>query len=170
MWSDHVVVVLPKRQNLARMGERREQRLVQALIAQPTKEGFDERVLLRLAWSDVMPLDPRLLRLAQNRPAGQLGAIVRDANRRPPTDGDDRIELAYAPLARQRCIGDQRQAFPRKVVDHGKDAEATAISQRIRLEIQAPALIGSLGIAIGALVPKARLRPPRRRTCSPSSR
>src|ERR1700746_74829 len=87
MRSDGVVVVLPNRQNLASMGKRCEQCLVQTFIAQPAEEGFHERILLRLARGNVMPLDLHLLRPAQDRLARQLGTIVRDGHGGPPPRG-----------------------------------------------------------------------------------
>ena len=61
-----------------------------------------------------------------------------------PRAGDDGIELAHDPQAGQRGIGDQRQAFPREVVDDRQNAEAAAVGESIRQEVQAPALIGAL--------------------------
>jgi hypothetical protein len=54
------------------------------------------------------------------------------------------IELAHDPQAWQGCIGHERQAFPREVVDHSQDAKPPAIGKCVRQEIQAPALIGPL--------------------------
>jgi hypothetical protein len=47
----------PGRQQLARFAERREQRLVERLVAQSRVEALDERILLRLPGLDVMPVD-----------------------------------------------------------------------------------------------------------------
>jgi hypothetical protein len=80
------------------------------------------------------------------------------------------ISPSSDPSPGQRGVGDERQAFPREVIDDRQDAETSAVGESIRQEVQAPALIGTCGSAIGALVPSARLRPPRRRTCSRSSR
>src|SRR6266568_4916606 len=61
VWPDRVVVILKAREHLPRMGDRREQRLVEQLIAKASVEALDEGVLLRLTGRDVMPLDPGLL-------------------------------------------------------------------------------------------------------------
>src|SRR3546814_13221432 len=53
-------------------------------VPQPTVEALDEAVLLRFARRDVMPFDPLLLAPAQDRHAGQLGAVVGDAQLRRP--------------------------------------------------------------------------------------
>src|SRR5262249_24410783 len=74
----------------------------------------------------------------------------------PPDKSVSRCPVRFA----KRC-----EAFPVEVIDCGEEAEAAAVSQGIRLEIKAPALI-----AIGARFPSARLRPPRRPICSRSSR
>jgi hypothetical protein len=59
--SDGIVVVCPGGESLAGMIERYEQGLVQQFVAQPSIEGFDEGVLLRLARGDVVPADAGLL-------------------------------------------------------------------------------------------------------------
>ena len=72
---------------------------------------------------------------------------------------------------RQRCVGHQGQALTRAVVDHGQDAEATPVGHLIGDEVQAPALVGLPAASRSACrIPMARLRPPRRRTVSRSSR
>ena len=71
-----VVVVAPSPQHRPRMAHGREQRLVQAFVAQATIEALDVAVLLRLARRDVMPLDLLVLCPAQDRQAGQLGSVA----------------------------------------------------------------------------------------------
>ena len=78
----------------------------------------------------------------------------------------------------QQGIDDARQAFPAVVVDDVEHAEPPAAGQCIRHEA-CPGLVegssdqrwlGSCGVAIGARVSNARLRPLRLRTVSRSSR
>ena len=57
MRSHAIVIVAPCGKHGAGLGERRECRLVQALVAQPADEALGERVLLRLAGLDVVPVD-----------------------------------------------------------------------------------------------------------------
>lgn len=95
MGSDGVVVGQPQCQGLAGMNERDEQGLVQQLIAQTPIEALDKGILLRLAWRDVVPLDPLLLRPAQDRHAGELGTIVGDDHGWPAADRDESIELTH---------------------------------------------------------------------------
>lgn len=47
----------------------------QARVAQLAVEAVDERVLLRLAGLDVVPVDARYFALGQDRHAGELRAI-----------------------------------------------------------------------------------------------
>ena len=160
MRPDGVVIVLPDRQHFAGMGERGEQRLVQELVAQPAVEALDEGILLRLAGRDVVPFDPRLLRPAQDRHAGELGAVVGDDHRGPAARGDDGIELARDTQPGQRRIGDQRQAFAGEIVDDRQDAEAPAVGRTRRdRKSRLQRWFGPCGSAIGARVPRARLRP-----------
>jgi hypothetical protein len=63
---------------------------------------------------------------------------------RATPNGDDGTELARDPQPRQRGIGRQRQALAGEVVADREDPKAPAVAQRIRREVQAPALIGSL--------------------------
>ena len=66
---------------------------------------------------------------------------------------DDPIQLTSNPKARERCIGDEAQAFSGAIVYDRQNPEPATI-----------------GISIGARVPIARFRPPRLRTVSFSSR
>jgi hypothetical protein len=93
-----VVIALPGDQHGACLRQRSEQRLVQAFIAQPSDEAFGERVLLWLARCDVMPADLAVLAPAQDRVAGQLRAIVADAEQRTRAAmDDDRTQFACYP-------------------------------------------------------------------------
>jgi hypothetical protein len=58
--------------------------LVQALVAQATIEALNEAVLLRLARSDVMPLDAGVLAPGENGVTGQFGSVVADHHARQP--------------------------------------------------------------------------------------
>ena len=83
---------------------------------------------------------------------------------------DDAIEFAGDPQAGERGVDDQRQAFPGEVVDHDQDAEAPAVASVSETKSSDQRWFGPCGIVIGARVPRARLRPPRLRTVSRSSR
>src|SRR5690242_8630909 len=151
------------------MGERAEEGLVQQLVPEPAVEALDQGVLLRLARGDVVPLDASVLTPPQDRHAGQLGAVVRDARDRLAAPGDDRIELAPDPQPDR----DVSATSPR----HSRVKSSTTARMRKRR----PSLswscrkssdqrwLGPCGTVSGALVPSARLRPPRRRTCNRSS-
>ena len=117
------------------MRQRSEQRLVEAFVAQPPVEALDEGVLCRLAGRDIVPGDPPLGRPAQDRHAGQLRSVVRDAAERPGAAGDDGVQLAGDALPGDRGVGDQAEALPREVVDHRQDAEAPPIGQRVAQEV-----------------------------------
>ena len=84
------------------MAEQAEQRLVEQLVTQSADEGLGKRVLLWFARRDVVPV--------QDRHAGELRPVVRDAHRRTTTNGSGRVELAYYPASRTarngyRCAG-----------------------------------------------------------------
>src|SRR5581483_6336555 len=128
----------------ASVGQRCEQRLVEALVPEPADEALHEGVLLRLARRDVMPLDAARLRPLQDCHAGQLRAVVGNAPLRPPTTRDQRIELARYTCSRQRCVRDQRQALAREIVDDRQDAEATAVGEAVGHEVERPTLVGTV--------------------------
>ena len=76
MRSHAIVIVAPRGEYRAGLGERREARLIQALVAQPAVEALDERVLLRLAGLDVVPVD------AGSLAPGQSGSHCRASSLR----------------------------------------------------------------------------------------
>ena len=55
--------------------------------------------------------------------------------------GDEGLELASDPHARQRGVGHQRQALAGTIIDHGQDAEAAAAGQLIRHKVERPAVV-----------------------------
>ena len=83
------------------MAQGGEQRFVETFIAQPAIEAFAERILLRLAGSDVVPGDASLLRPAQDGRRGQRGAIITDNTMWPAAGRDHGVQLARHPRARQ---------------------------------------------------------------------
>lgn len=95
------------------MGQRREQRLVLVLIAQLPQGGFCRRVLLRLAKGDVVALDADVLRLARDRPTGQIGAVFEDVYSSPAADGED------LRISRALVVRSIRVRFRQLVVEGG---------------------------------------------------
>jgi hypothetical protein len=88
-----------------------------------------------------VPLDPAFLRRAQDRHAGQLGAVIGDAGDGLAALSDDGIALSPDAQAGQRGVGDQCQAFAGEVFDNGQDTKPPAVVQLIMQKIQRPALI-----------------------------
>lgn len=76
MRPDVVVVVAPDGQLAPGVGEAVEQLLIQELVAQRPIERFNERILLRLAGIDVVPLDPVFAGPPQDCLAGELGPVA----------------------------------------------------------------------------------------------
>lgn len=137
-----VVVVTPGFQFLAGMGEIGEDRLVQELVPQTRIDALVEPVLIGFAWGDVVPLDVPVLAPAQDRHAGQFGAINADDRMRPRHALEDRcIELTPNPRAGDRRLRDQAHTLPAVVIDHGKDSERAPTGDGMRDEVEAPALV-----------------------------
>ena len=70
MWPDGIVILPPGGQHGPCLHNGGKQRLVQALIAQPSVEAFDEGILGRFAQRDVVPFHLPLLRNRCLRPTG----------------------------------------------------------------------------------------------------
>ena len=66
-----------------------------------------------------MPLDTCFLAPFEEGHTGHLRSVVRDDRLRLSPSGDEAIQLASKPSARQGCVCDQAQAFPGEVVDGG---------------------------------------------------
>jgi hypothetical protein len=58
---DGVVIVLPARHGRAHVDERSEDGLIEQLVTQSSIEAFDEGILLRFAWRDLVPFNLRQL-------------------------------------------------------------------------------------------------------------
>ncbi len=54
---------------------------------------------------------------------------------------DQSVQLAHDAMARQRGVGYESQALAREVVDDGQDTEAAPVRERVRDEVQRPALV-----------------------------
>src|SRR5262249_40754132 len=91
---DGIIVEPPFGQDRSGMGERAEERLVQQLVMQTAIEALDKCLLLRFARRDVVPFDTTVLRPAQDRRAGQLGAVVGDTGGGLTAFGSNCIECA----------------------------------------------------------------------------
>src|SRR3954470_1953959 len=89
-----VVIVTPRGQYGAGLGERRERSLVQALVPEPPVEALHERVLLRLSRLGVVPGDIRSFAPGPDCHARELGTIVGNARPRLAPDRDDGVEFA----------------------------------------------------------------------------
>src|SRR6202035_1729997 len=95
-------------------------------IARIALEGLDVAVLHRSARCDVMPIHTMILRPAQHRVRGELGAVVGNDHLRLAARADEHRQLACNPFARDRGVGDCRQTYARHIIDNVEDAEAPA--------------------------------------------
>src|SRR6185437_10491152 len=132
------------RQCHASVSERCEECLIEQFVAQTAVEALDEGVLGRFARRDVVPFDPRFLRPAEDRHAGELRAVVADDRQGLAAPSDDGIEFAADAQARERGIGHQGQALSREVVHHREDTEPAAVAELVAQEVQRPALVRPL--------------------------
>lgn len=63
----------------------------------------------------------------------------------PPRQPDDGIQLAHDVQTRQRGVGDQGQALPGKVVEHGEHPKAATVGEGLGDEVEAPPCVGAIG-------------------------
>lgn len=158
----------PRLDDPSRRSQRREHGSVQTRVAQATIERLHKAVLLRLTLRGVIPLDPGILAPGGNGMTGQFGAgVAKHHARQSATFGDD-AQLTNDPPTGQRGVNDPRQTLS-AIVGDVEQAESPIAGQRVRHEVERPALVGLCRIATSARVPSARLRPPRLRTVSRSS-
>ncbi len=110
-------------------------------------ETFDKAVLHRLAsrrkrasgtTRDVVPVDLAICGEGQDRVTGQFRAVVADNHTRLAAPLDQLVQFPRHTLARDRRIGDSREAFPGYVIDHIQDAKAATAGELIMHEVQRP--------------------------------
>jgi len=144
MRSGFVVVGAPSTEQRVDLGKCGEQRLIQEFVAQPAVERLDEGVLDRFSRRDVVSPDPGLVGPAQDRVAGELGAVGADDHPRLAARRDQPIELGRHPQTRERGVGDQGVVLAGAIVDDRQDAEAAPVGELIRDEVEAPPLVDLL--------------------------
>jgi hypothetical protein len=164
-----VIIIAPGFDGSAGLGEAQKDMLVKTLVAQTAVERFNECILDWFARRDVVSVEPSD-RPAQHRHTDQLVAAIADDHFWAPTFHHQTLQFAHHAHATDRGIDHRGQAFAAKVVHYAQDAEAaTLLSASDTKSSDQRRLIVS-GNASGVRVPIARLRRPRRRTISLSSR
>ena len=105
-------------------------------------EALAEAVVHWLSRRNETPDDPVVLRPGEHGVRGELGSIVRDdhAGSAPPLD--QRCHFARHAPARDRGVGDRRQALSRNVIVDVHDAKATITGELVVDEIQRLAGVG----------------------------
>ena len=167
MQLDVVVVVTPAGQFLAGVREAAEDLLIQAFITQAAVESFDQPILLRFTGVDVMPGDASIACPFEDRGAGELGAVNADDAVGFAVNPDHSGQLPRHARPRDAGIGNQPQILTGAVIADRQNTELARRTEGICHKIQRA--LGRFGIGIGTRVPRARFRPRRRRTDSPSS-
>ena len=119
-----VVVGHPCADQMPGMAEIPEQVFVQAFIPQPPIESLAESILRWLAGCDVVPVESPVLNPREHSVRRELRSIVRNNHLRCAAPGDDVVEFADDPAARQRDICNGAEAFLGHVIDnvqHSRD-------------------------------------------------
>ncbi len=74
--------------------------------------------------------------------------------------GDNGIKLASNAQAGQRCVSDKGETLAGVVVDYRQNPEPPSVGEGVADEVQAPALIGTVGDEYGASCSQGALAPP----------
>jgi len=172
-----------------RMSQVAEHGLVEQLVAHPTVETFDETVLHRFAWRDVVPFDlvlgtpsqdgvtghsvPLSLTTMPGFPRRSIRAVSSRATRHPEIEGEPSRRHRFKADGERDC----RETFTGDIVDHVEPPEALAVGE---LVVDEPKVceakssdqraLGRASTRIEARVPTALRRAFRLRTVSPSAR
>lgn len=170
MRSAGVVIGRPVRDRLTRMIEAEEQGLVQQFVPHPPVEGFHEPVLHGFAGCDVVPVDGMILRPGEDGIRGELGAVIGDDHSRLASLSNQTRQLSRHTPARDRGVGDGRQALAGHVIDDVENPKAAAIGHLIVDESSDQRALALASTRIGARMPTARRLARRLRTVRPSSR
>jgi len=101
MWPAPIVILLPFFKRMAGIGQRAEERFIEASIAQLAVKAFDKAVLVGLARRDVVPINACILNLFEDRHAGELSAIVRHNRFWHAAFSNHPIQLSGDTLTRQ---------------------------------------------------------------------
>ena len=107
MRPDIVVVVTPEGQLLAGIGEAVEDLFIQAFVTQAAVEAFDQPILLRFAWVDVMLGDAGITCPFEDRRAGELSAVITDNTVGFAIIPDHRGQFPRHPRTRKAGVGNQ---------------------------------------------------------------
>ncbi len=102
--------------------------LIEALVAKPAVEAFDERILYRLAGRDMMQAHMAIVGPSHHREAAHLGPVVQNDRLGVTADVSDGIERTRRALSREAKIGFKNKILARAIVANPKDAKAAAVS------------------------------------------
>ena len=136
MRSECVVVDPPFFDDPSGLWQADEEMLVETLVTQSAIEALDEAILHWLARGNIVPFNLGLVRPAEDGVGRELGPVIADNHLRLATGGDELIQLTSHANPAQRGVRHERQAFARAVINDGQNAEAAAIRQLVRHEVE----------------------------------
>jgi hypothetical protein len=89
---------------MAGVGQRAEERFIEAFISQLAVKAFNEAILFGLSRCDIVPINVSLLNPFKDRHAGELGSVVRNYCLWHASFSDYLVQLTRNPLTGQRCV------------------------------------------------------------------
>lgn len=109
------------------MARGREQVFVQAFVAHPPVEAFDQAILHRLTWRDAMPLDVAIFLSFEHVVRRQFGSIVPDNHTGVTAQLVYSVQFVGDTRTADGCVHDSSKALPAEAIDHVQYAEASAM-------------------------------------------
>lgn len=144
MWALVIVAGAPCRNHVAGMAQRREQVLVQALLAHPCVEAFHQAVLHGLSGCDIVPVDLAILLPFEHHVRGQLRPVVADHKAWIASQLGDPVQLTGDMRTVNGCVDYGGQAFLAEVVDDIQHPVPPPVFMRVQHEVERPPLVWAL--------------------------
>ena len=135
----HLVVVPPPGRNLlARLVQRLEPVLVEALVPEAPVEALDVAVLHGPSWLDQEMPHAMGLRPADEGPAGELRTVVGSDGCRVAPEDRCLVQQPGHVLTADAVVHRDVHGFVAEVVGHGQTLQAPAVGQAVADEVHAP--------------------------------
>src|SRR5271168_2764605 len=136
-----IVLDAPRFDLVPRIVECKEDVFIQAFVAQPCLEALDVRVLNRLARFDELQPYPMLIGPLVERPAAQLGTVIRLNRQGQPARGVQSLQDPGNTLASKRQVDFDSETFAAPLIEPRERAEVASANQAVMNEVDRPGLI-----------------------------
>jgi len=136
-----IVIDAPSFDRISSFGEGQEYVFVDAFVSKSTVEAFDEGVLRRLSWRNIVQLDLSFCGPCKHRKTGHLGAIIHHDGFWISAIERDALQNVRHAKPADRCVDFNRERFAREVVDDRQRANTARILERVVNEVEGPSFV-----------------------------